>query len=123
MHLFCVVILGLIVSTPSAAAPLGVFVSGLPSVLGRATRNKLLLISFDGFRWDYDRDVDTPNLDQMAQDGIKAEYVTPPFLTITSPTHFTLLTGTKSWLTPFSWDRCNLQRRNCQGERGGTSFL
>lgn len=99
MHLICVVILGLIVSTPSAAAPLGVFVSGLQSVLGGATRNKLLLISFDGFRWDYDRDVDTPNLDQMAQNGIKAEYVTPPFLTITSPTHFTLLTG--MWKTHF----------------------
>ncbi|XP_056326168.1 ectonucleotide pyrophosphatase/phosphodiesterase family member 7-like [Danio aesculapii] len=56
-------------------------------------RNKLLLISFDGFRWDYDRDVDTPNLDKMAVDGVKAAYVTPPFLTITSPSHFTLLSG------------------------------
>uniref|UniRef100_A0A8C6TAI5 Uncharacterized protein n=1 Tax=Neogobius melanostomus TaxID=47308 RepID=A0A8C6TAI5_9GOBI len=40
-------------------------------------RSKLLLISFDGFRWDYDRDVDTPNLDKMAQEGVKARYVTP----------------------------------------------
>uniref|UniRef100_W5LEM2 Ectonucleotide pyrophosphatase/phosphodiesterase 7, tandem duplicate 1 n=1 Tax=Astyanax mexicanus TaxID=7994 RepID=W5LEM2_ASTMX len=56
-------------------------------------RNKLLLVSFDGFRWDYDRDVDSPNLDKMAEDGVKATYVTPPYLTITSPTHFTLLTG------------------------------
>lgn len=56
-------------------------------------KQKVLLISFDGFRWDYDRDVDTPNLDQMAKDGVKAQYVTPPYLTITSPTHFTLLTG------------------------------
>ncbi|XP_030231014.1 ectonucleotide pyrophosphatase/phosphodiesterase family member 7 [Gadus morhua] len=56
-------------------------------------RQKVLLISFDGFRWDYDRDVDTPNLDAMARDGVKAQYVTPPYLTITSPTHFTLLTG------------------------------
>lgn len=56
-------------------------------------KQKLLLISFDGFRWDYDHDVDTPNLDKMAQDGVKAQYVTPPYLTITSPTHFTLLTG------------------------------
>ncbi|KPP80199.1 ectonucleotide pyrophosphatase/phosphodiesterase family member 7-like [Scleropages formosus] len=55
-------------------------------------RNKLLLVSFDGFRWDYDRDVDTPNLDAMAEDGVKAIYVTPPFLTLTSPVHFTLLT-------------------------------
>ncbi|XP_059180230.1 ectonucleotide pyrophosphatase/phosphodiesterase family member 7-like [Centropristis striata] len=58
-----------------------------------SSRNKLLLVSFDGFRWDYDRDVYTPHLDLMAQDGVTAEYVTPAFLTITSPTHFTLLTG------------------------------
>ncbi|XP_067427011.1 ectonucleotide pyrophosphatase/phosphodiesterase family member 7-like [Thunnus thynnus] len=66
------------------------------SVLGAPTdkpRQKVLLISFDGFRWDYDRDVDTPHLDKMAKDGVKALYVTPPYLTITSPTHFTLLTG------------------------------
>nr|XP_046270236.1 ectonucleotide pyrophosphatase/phosphodiesterase family member 7-like [Scatophagus argus] len=66
------------------------------SALGAPTnkqKEKVLLITFDGFRWDYDRDVDTPNLDQMAEDGVKALYVTPPYLTITSPTHFTLLTG------------------------------
>lgn len=66
------------------------------AILGAPTnkpRQKVLLISFDGFRWDYDRDVDTPNLDKMAVDGVKALYVTPPYLTITSPTHFTLLTG------------------------------
>lgn len=58
-----------------------------------AGQNKLLLISFDGFRWDYDRDVDTPHLDEMAKDGVKATYVNPAFITITSPTHFTILTG------------------------------
>ncbi|GAA6232396.1 ectonucleotide pyrophosphatase/phosphodiesterase family member 7 [Lates japonicus] len=56
-------------------------------------RNKLLLISFDGFRWDYDQDVDTPNLDQLAVDGVKATYITPPMLTMTSPSHFTTITG------------------------------
>ncbi|KFO35677.1 ectonucleotide pyrophosphatase/phosphodiesterase family member 7 isoform X1 [Fukomys damarensis] len=55
--------------------------------------NKLLLVSFDGFRWDYDRDVDTPNLDAMAQAGVKARYMTPAFVTLTSPCHFTLVTG------------------------------
>ncbi|XP_028331994.1 ectonucleotide pyrophosphatase/phosphodiesterase family member 7-like [Gouania willdenowi] len=56
-------------------------------------RNKLLLISFDGFRWDYDRNTDTPHLDKMAQDGVRALYATPPYITITSPSHFTMLTG------------------------------
>ncbi|KAM3873546.1 ectonucleotide pyrophosphatase/phosphodiesterase family member 7 [Diretmus argenteus] len=57
------------------------------------TPNKLLMISFDGFRWDYDQDVHTPNFDQLALDGVKAKYVTPPMLTMTSPSHFTTITG------------------------------
>ncbi|XP_055562286.1 ectonucleotide pyrophosphatase/phosphodiesterase family member 7 [Falco biarmicus] len=55
--------------------------------------SKVLLVSFDGFRWNYDQDVDTPNLDAMAAEGVKAQYMTPAFITITSPCHFTLLTG------------------------------
>ncbi|XP_033974948.1 ectonucleotide pyrophosphatase/phosphodiesterase family member 7-like [Trematomus bernacchii] len=84
MLLICLAVLGLTGSSLSAAIP-------PPDATG--SRNKLLLVSFDGFRWDYDQDVDTPNLDKMAWDGVRAEYVTPPFLTITSPAHFTLLTG------------------------------
>lgn len=55
--------------------------------------NKLLLISFDGFRWDYDQDVDTPNLDMLVKEGVKAKYITPPMITMTSPSHFTTITG------------------------------
>ncbi|NXE41942.1 ENPP7 phosphodiesterase, partial [Ptilorrhoa leucosticta] len=58
-----------------------------------SNRSKLLLVSFDGFRWDYDQDVNTPNLDAMAADGVKAKYMTPPFVTLTNPCHYTLLTG------------------------------
>ncbi|KAM4663586.1 ectonucleotide pyrophosphatase/phosphodiesterase family member 7 [Discoglossus pictus] len=67
--------------------------SPVPIQVGDGARHKLLLISFDGFRWDYDQDVSTPNLDKMANDGVKAKYMTPPFITITNPCHFTLLTG------------------------------
>lgn len=56
-------------------------------------RNKLLLVSFDGFRWDYDQDVDTPELDQLRKTGVRAPYLTPPMLTMTSPSHFTTITG------------------------------
>ncbi|KAK7150370.1 hypothetical protein R3I93_011582 [Phoxinus phoxinus] len=59
----------------------------------RKTYNKLLLISFDGFRWDYDLDVDTPNLDQLVEEGVKAKYINPPAITMTSPSHFTTITG------------------------------
>ncbi|XP_011897598.1 PREDICTED: ectonucleotide pyrophosphatase/phosphodiesterase family member 7 isoform X2 [Cercocebus atys] len=66
--------------------------AGAP-VQSQGSRNKLLLVSFDGFRWNYDQDVDTPNLDAMARDGVKARYMTPAFVTMTSPCHFTLVTG------------------------------
>jgi ectonucleotide pyrophosphatase/phosphodiesterase family protein 7 len=29
----------------------------------------------------------------MARDGVKARYMTPAFITLTSPCHFTLVTG------------------------------
>lgn len=66
--------------------------SGYP-ISGRKSFNKLLLISFDGFRWNYDQDVDTPNMDRLAREGVKAKYLTPPFVTMTSPSHFTTISG------------------------------
>ncbi|XP_048222857.1 ectonucleotide pyrophosphatase/phosphodiesterase family member 7 [Perognathus longimembris pacificus] len=67
---------------------------GAPAPVHRQRpQNKVLLVSFDGFRWNYDQDVDTPNLDAMAQEGVKARYMTPAFVTMTSPCHFTLVTG------------------------------
>lgn len=72
---------------PGSGAPVRRW--GLPP----GPRNKLLLVSFDGFRWDYDQDVDTPHLDAMAREGVKARYMTPAFITLTSPCHFTLVTG------------------------------
>ncbi|KAM3922297.1 ectonucleotide pyrophosphatase/phosphodiesterase family member 7 [Leptodactylus fuscus] len=67
--------------------------SSVPLHPRKKAPHKLLLISFDGFRWNYDQDVETPNLDIMATDGVKAKYMTPAFITITSPCHFTLVTG------------------------------
>uniref|UniRef100_A0A4W4FXN8 Ectonucleotide pyrophosphatase/phosphodiesterase family member 7-like n=1 Tax=Electrophorus electricus TaxID=8005 RepID=A0A4W4FXN8_ELEEL len=70
------------------------FVDSKPlSNIGGRKFNKLLLISFDGFRWNYDQDVDTPNLDKLVQEGVKAKYITPPMITMTSPSHFTTITG------------------------------
>nr|XP_058904979.1 ectonucleotide pyrophosphatase/phosphodiesterase family member 7 [Kogia breviceps] len=83
---------GLAVLLAVALATLLVPASGAP-IHRQGSRNKLLLVSFDGFRWNYDQDVDTPNLDTMALDGVKARYMTPAFVTMTSPCHFTLVTG------------------------------
>ena len=51
-----------------------------------------ILISLDGFRPDYlDRGV-TPNLAELAQDGVLAEMV-PSFPSLTFPNHHTIATG------------------------------
>ena len=53
----------------------------------------LILISFDGFRWDYPYRYHTPHLARMAQAGVKAEYLEMAFPTKTFPNHYTIATG------------------------------
>jgi predicted AlkP superfamily pyrophosphatase or phosphodiesterase len=55
--------------------------------------NKLLLISIDGFRADYTELHNTPFLDELANNGVKAEYMIPVFPTKTFPNHYSIATG------------------------------
>ena len=58
-----------------------------------AGSSTVILVSLDGFRWDYlDRGV-TPNLDELAGRGVRAEGLIPSFPTKTFPNHYTLVTG------------------------------
>jgi predicted AlkP superfamily pyrophosphatase or phosphodiesterase len=58
------------------------------------TRSDLLiLISIDGFRWDYLQKYDAPALNQLARDGVHARRLTPSFPSKTYPNHYTLVTG------------------------------
>ena len=53
----------------------------------------VIMVSFDGFRWDYTDLYDTPNFDALAENGVKAERLIPSFPTKTFPNHYTLATG------------------------------
>jgi predicted AlkP superfamily pyrophosphatase or phosphodiesterase len=66
----------------------------MPHTAARATARPLLLvISIDGFRNEYlDRGL-TPNLDALAQAGVRAKAMRPAFPSVTSPNHYTLMTG------------------------------
>ncbi|XP_072218478.1 ectonucleotide pyrophosphatase/phosphodiesterase family member 5 isoform X2 [Leuresthes tenuis] len=56
-------------------------------------RPKLLLVSFDGFRWDYIDRVPTPNFRNIMEGGVKVEYVENAYITKTFPNHYSLVTG------------------------------
>ncbi|KAJ8315769.1 hypothetical protein KUTeg_007919 [Tegillarca granosa] len=54
----------------------------------------VLLISFDGFRWDYLQKVQTPNFDRIMRSGVFAKHgIKNIFTTKTFPNHHSIATG------------------------------
>ena len=56
-------------------------------------RPTVLLISLEGFRWDYQEQADTPNLDRLVATGVKARALIPVFPTASMPNLYSLVTG------------------------------
>jgi predicted AlkP superfamily pyrophosphatase or phosphodiesterase len=54
---------------------------------------KVLLISFDGFRYDYLNKTDTPNFDKLVANGVISEGLIPIFPSKTFPNHYAIATG------------------------------
>jgi len=59
----------------------------------RPDTDKLLLISFDGFRYDYLSKTDTPNFDKLVENGVISEGLVPIFPSKTFPNHYAIATG------------------------------
>ena len=55
--------------------------------------NYVILVSFDGFRYDYMERVDTPYFDFIKMNGVKAKSLKPIFPTFTFPNHYAIATG------------------------------
>jgi predicted AlkP superfamily pyrophosphatase or phosphodiesterase len=53
----------------------------------------LILVSIDGFRWDYLEKYRPPTLTRLATQGVHATRMTPSFPSKTFPNHYTLVTG------------------------------
>ncbi len=53
----------------------------------------LILISIDGWRWDYLDRVEAPALKSLAARGVRSEGLIPSFPTLTFPNHWTIVTG------------------------------
>jgi predicted AlkP superfamily pyrophosphatase or phosphodiesterase len=56
-------------------------------------KNYVVLVSFDAFRWDFDKIYKTPNLNKLAADGVKANHLISSFPTNTFPNHYSIATG------------------------------
>ena len=57
-----------------------------------AGRHTTVIVSLDGFRWDYPQMYDTPFLDSLGSRGVRA-MMRPSFPSKTFPNHYTLATG------------------------------
>jgi predicted AlkP superfamily pyrophosphatase or phosphodiesterase len=53
----------------------------------------LILISFDGFRWDYIGRGESPALKHLAATGVRSTGLVPVFPSFTFPNHYTIVTG------------------------------
>lgn len=66
----------------------------ITALLSASSKNDqvTVIISLDGFRWDYTQWYDTPFLDRMAEEGVEAALI-PSYPSKTFPNHYTLATG------------------------------
>ena len=53
----------------------------------------VVLVSFDGFRHDYQSRYDTPNFDRVATTGAIADALIPVYPSLTFPSHYSIATG------------------------------
>jgi predicted AlkP superfamily pyrophosphatase or phosphodiesterase len=63
------------------------------NVAAVTNRPYVVMLSMDGFRWDYTLNVATPHLDAIADSGVRAVTLRPCFPTKTFPNHYSIATG------------------------------
>jgi predicted AlkP superfamily pyrophosphatase or phosphodiesterase len=64
-----------------------------PQAIMAQNNDYLILISWDGCRWDYINRNLTPNVQKLIDDGVRAESLQPAYPSKTFPNHYTLVTG------------------------------
>lgn len=69
-------------------------VFSVSSIIGQTSKSKyLLVISYDGFRWDYPEKVSTPTFDSIQANGVRVKQCQPCFPSKTFPNHYSMATG------------------------------
>ena len=72
---------------------LSILVFCLVSTLYPQNKPYVILVSFDGFRWDYSERGLTPNISEIKDSGVNALSLKPSFPTKTFPNHLSIITG------------------------------
>jgi len=71
-----------------------VAVDNAPNSAAAQARPYVVLVSLDGFRYDYAAKFGAPHLEAMAREGVSApEGMLPSYPSLTFPNHYTLVTG------------------------------
>jgi ectonucleotide pyrophosphatase/phosphodiesterase family member 5 len=85
----------------------------------------VILISFDGFRWDYSERGIAPNLEKMKREGVHALSLRPSFPSKTFPNHYSIVTGmypenhgliSNSFTDPFTKEKYKISDKKVVGE-------
>lgn len=91
--LFFVFLLVTSVGTAQSASPI-IEVPNPPNLAAQQAKHYVVLVSLDGFRYDYAAKYGAKNLQAMAQRGASApEGMIPPYPSVTFASHYTIVTG------------------------------
>lgn len=70
-----------------------VIIPGRQNSIEAQSKPYLIMISTDGFRYDYAKKYNAENLLRLSDSGVKAEAMIPSYPSITFPNHWSLITG------------------------------
>lgn len=68
-------------------------VLAIPPARTAASDPLLILVSIDGWRWDYTDTLPVPHLRALAARGVRVSELVPTFPVLTFPNHYTIVTG------------------------------
>jgi predicted AlkP superfamily pyrophosphatase or phosphodiesterase len=80
-------------SAQDASAPRARAASGGVNAAEHLDKPYLILVSLDGFRWDYPDRHELPALRALIEGGARADRLVPVFPTLTFPNHYSIATG------------------------------
>jgi predicted AlkP superfamily pyrophosphatase or phosphodiesterase len=68
-------------------------IPGRQNAIHQQDKSYVILISADGFRYDYAKKYNAKNLIALGKKGVVADYMFPSFPSLTFPNHYTIVTG------------------------------